>query len=366
MISFDRVQELVVVLLSKRWLLGLACLSAALGCESPEGIRSYSVRKEPPPNRMLAAIIPVGGEVWFFKMTGSNNPVNALAEQFESFIKSVRFAEGPSGEPQWKLPPGWTQQSGNEMRFATILIETNVETVECTVSKLGLADQSLKSLDDFLMANINRWRGQLRLVPIDVAELPKESKRIQLDDPKLYALTINYAGELSAGAMGSAPFAKSTPNFTGKSAPPSSSSAAKVTFEAPTGWSQGELEISRGGISVRRDAAFEVKDQDRRIEITVTKLPAGAGATLPNVNRWRGQIGLPDFSAEQLEKEKKQIEFAGKPADYVQFSGEGQAVLGVLAERNGLLWFVKLQGDSELAERERQKFEGFVQSIRLN
>src|SRR5688572_13249326 len=142
MTSSSPIQDLRNNPLPKRWLLGLACLFAILGCETPEGISSYSVRKSPPPSRMLAAIIPHGDEVWFFKMTGTNNLVNALAEQFESFIKSVQFTNGPSNEPQWKLPPGWTQQSGNEMRFATILVETNSETVECTVSKLPLTNQS--------------------------------------------------------------------------------------------------------------------------------------------------------------------------------------------------------------------------------
>ena len=61
----------------------------------------------------------------------------------------------------------------------------------------------------------------------------------------------------------------------------------------------------------------------------------------------------------------KKIDVAGAPGDYIQFSGSQQAILGVIAERNGLAWFIKLQGDQELASREKQNFEDFVRSLRF-
>jgi hypothetical protein len=175
---------------------------------------------------------------------------------------------------------------------------------------------------------------------------------------------VGTSGASPMAGMGSAPFAGG-----GKTRPPrapsASSTPSKLSFKAPPTWTPGELESSRGGFSVRRDAVFEVKDGDRRVEITVTKLPAAAGATLPNVNRWRGQIGLDAISAEQFGQEKKQLDVTGIPADYVQFSGSEQSILGVIAERDGLAWFIKLQGDKELAAREQQNFEDFVRSIRF-
>jgi len=86
---------------------------------------------------------------------------------------------------------------------------------------------------------------------------------------------------------------------------------------------------------------------------------------LSNVNRWRSQIGLNSLSAEQFEEVKKQIEFSGSPADYFQFVGEKDAILGVISVRGNEAWFVKLQGPSDLAGRETQHFEAFVKSIRL-
>ncbi len=353
------------------WLLIASCLFFMAGCGETEGIRSYTVKRSEPAtkpraaSRMLAAIIPRGQEAWFFKLTGPDTATASQAEAFTQLIKSLRFSAGPSGEPQWALPPGWTQQPGNAMRFATLEIDADGESLECSVSKLSRTEQPL---EDYLLANINRWRGQLHLASIAAADLPQQTTTVTLGDDSLQATLINIVGESTTGGMGAAPFAGGGARapFAGTGASPRTSAApVKLSFRTPTGWTPGELEISRGGVVVRRDAVFEVKDGDKRVEITVTKLPAAGGAMLPNINRWRGQIGLEAISAEQFDKEKKQIEVAGTPADYVQFSGSDQAIFGVIAERNGLAWFVKLQGQSDLAGRERQNFEDFVRSIRF-
>jgi hypothetical protein len=257
------------------------------------------------------------------------------------------------------------------MRFATLEIQADGETLECSVSRLPRSDQPL---GEYILANINRWRGQLGLKPAATADLSLPStmvKNVALADGELVATLVNFVGESAVGDMGTGRFAGSgaRPPFAGQDSRPTSpttSSSPKFSYKAPSGWSPGELEVSRGGISIRRDAVFEVKDGDNRVEITVTKLPAAAGATLPNVNRWRGQIGLNPISSEQFEKEKKQLEIAGQPADYVQFSESGQSILGVIAERDGLAWFIKLQGHAGLADRERQNFEDFARSIRFD
>jgi hypothetical protein len=99
------------------------------------------------------------------------------------------------------------------------------------------------------------------------------------------------------------------------------------------------------------------------VEVTVTNLPA-SGA-LENVNRWRGQIGLGPLTAEQYAQSKQSIEFAGVPADYLQIDGAQESILGVIARRGNMTWFAKLQGSTELARRERGRFEDFVRSVRF-
>jgi hypothetical protein len=39
----------------------------------------------------IAAIVPSGGKVWFFKLRGDRDLVVAQQESFKNFLKSVRF-----------------------------------------------------------------------------------------------------------------------------------------------------------------------------------------------------------------------------------------------------------------------------------
>lgn len=341
-------------------LLGAAGLAVFLH-QDEAGIRRYTVQRPEPPDRTLGAIIPRGEQAWFFKLSGPNGAVAQQAEAFRTFVSSVRFGQEADAPPSWKLPAGWKQLPGSQMRFATLEIDNGDQPLECSVSMLPMTSSDLSS---YVMANINRWRDQLRLPKLAMDQLDRATTKISLEDSSLTATLVDFAGTLSSGRTGAAPFAGGP---MGGGAPRTESglpdATEKLTYDIPQGWVPGELEVSRSGVTVRRAAVFEVRDGRQRAEITVTKLPASA--ILTNVNRWRGQIGLEGISAEKYEQDKKQIEFAGGPADYVQFLGTQDAILGVIAHRGAVAWFVKLQGPPELAGRERENFEQFVRSIRL-
>jgi len=135
--------------------------------------------------------------------------------------------------------------------------------------------------------------------------------------------------------------------------------------DVPEGWLPGQLVISRGGVQVRRDAAYEVRDGDKRAEITVTSLPAEGNSNLANVNRWRQQLQLEPMSESQLQQAVTKIQMGDLAADYVQLAGAQESILGVMALRQGTVWFIKLQGHSDLAKREQARFEQFVKSLPL-
>jgi hypothetical protein len=71
----------------------------------------------------------------------------------------------PQTSLHWSLPKGWNNLPGGGMRFATI--KTPYEgKLEATVVVLpGAAGGEL--------ANVNRWRGQIALPPMDEAALAK-------------------------------------------------------------------------------------------------------------------------------------------------------------------------------------------------
>ncbi|MFQ5731465.1 MAG: hypothetical protein ACE5KM_05880 [Planctomycetaceae bacterium] len=162
--------------------LGIICVSLPAGCgDVDDGIREYTVPKEQAPGdaghevkprkqRLLGAIIPEGKKMWFFKLKGPIGDVNAvITKQFLGFIETVRFKDG---KPAWSVPKPWRQLPDNDRRnqpasrfsfprFATLLVDPDNEKLELTITSLenpGNVDET-----EFILLNVNRWRGQVGL-----------------------------------------------------------------------------------------------------------------------------------------------------------------------------------------------------------
>ncbi len=74
-------------------------------------------------------------------------------------------APRPTGEGalQWTLPAGWTEEQGGNMRYATLRPPGGGKVEASVVVLPGPAGGEL--------ANVNRWRNQLGLPPLDEASL---------------------------------------------------------------------------------------------------------------------------------------------------------------------------------------------------
>lgn len=355
------------------WLIGTcAVISAAglIGCRQDEQITQYNIPKaeaiqlpsdkpQTPeggestagrPERMLGAILPGGDRVWFFKLTGPVEPVAEHWDEFKEFVKSVRFQAG--GNPDWTAPAEWTRQPGDDIRFATLRISAD-PPLDITVTALPGGDDPQEQV----LANINRWRGQLSLAPIGADALATETETLPTTAGSV-ATVVNMVGTSKGGGMMGGPFARGGMPTPPPIAPPA---AAPVKYEAPAGWSPGKA-------TGMRKAALEVRDGDQKAEITVIDLSREAGDRLANVNRWRGQVGLPPVSADELKASMKSLPVGSLTGDYVELiSQEGadaaQSILGVIVDQNDKTWFVKLQGSTPLAVSQREKFEQFVKSL---
>lgn len=308
------------------------------------------------PERMLGAIAAQTESLWFFKLTGPIDAVPAAVEPFQAFLKSLKFVDG---KPEWTLPAGWERQAGSGMRFATIRVPAE-PPLELTVISLPNVGGDLPPQ---ILANVNRWRGQLSLPPLELAQLEAETTTVTAADGTLVTV-IDASGTSSGGSMMNAPFAQGLNRPAGGLTPdavPEREAPARLTYDTPAGWKPGRV----GGM---RKAAFEIVDGDQRAEVTVIDLAADARDRLANVNRWRGQIGLAELTADQLAAELTPIDVGPLKGDYVKLIGDPQAtkpqtILGVIVDHDDMVWFLKLQGDSALAAREQANFETFVKSI---
>ncbi len=91
------------------------------------------------------------------------------------------------GALKWTLPKGWTEAQGGGMRYAT-LTPPGAGKVEMSVVVLpGAAGGEL--------ANVNRWRGQIGLQPLDDAALGQARKAVKSKAGPVSVYDFTSAGE---------------------------------------------------------------------------------------------------------------------------------------------------------------------------
>ncbi|MEK7382342.1 MAG: hypothetical protein AAB262_03550 [Elusimicrobiota bacterium] len=93
-------------------------------------------------------------------------PKEAAPEAMAASAMASGMVENPPAAQGlgWAVPAGWTEEPGNGMRVATFIPPQDWGKSEATVVALpGDAGGEL--------ANVNRWRGQIGLAPIDEGRL---------------------------------------------------------------------------------------------------------------------------------------------------------------------------------------------------
>ncbi len=310
----------------------------------------------------------------------------------------------------WKLPAGWQEQPASAMRVGSFAV-TGADGQKADVSIIPLVGMGGSDLD-----NVNRWRGQVGLPPISQEEMAKASEAVSIAGDK--ALLFDIAGtppgetkttRLLAAVLhreGTAWFFKMTgddklvarqkPAFVGflkdvtfeataaaasdlppghppltdngnevapgvpaPAAAPAAEAAGKPVWDVPAGWqaeAPGPMQLAR----------FTTGAEGAQAEITVVSLPGSAGGTLANVNRWRGQIGLPPVTDAELPKLTSPVAGADAGAILVDLANPDQKrrLIAAAVPHGGSTWFYKLSGDDAAAGRAKEAFVQFVQSVK--
>ena len=157
--------------------------------------------------RTLAAILPAGEMTVFFKITGENALVAEQKPQFLAWLKSVDTGGGSAGSaepapeapsaasvsgtapaasagssgsvagggadglPNWQVPSSWKAAGPKPMRLASFDIPDAAGNGDISISKLAGDGGGL-------LANVNRWRGQVGLAPLEASALSANSKAV--------------------------------------------------------------------------------------------------------------------------------------------------------------------------------------------
>ncbi len=313
---------------------------------------------------------------------------------------------GPS--LQWKLPPGWEEAPAGQMRLASFRVKGKDDKV-ADVGVFPLGGMAGTELD-----NVNRWRGLVNLQPISEAELPKLAEPVQIagEQAKIFDLS----GETPASGektrilvammrrngtswffkmtgddalvaeekpafmdfLKSLSFSTATQPALPPSHPPidsaamtlpgvsSASSEAKPKWQVPVEWH----EIPSGPFLV---AKFQVPgSQAQETDVNVSMSAGDGGGLVPNVNRWRRQLGLEGLAGSEVNKLVSNLDVDGGKAMQVEMTGTnaktGQKarLVAVIVPKSGQTWFYKLMGNEQTVEREKPAFTKFVQTAKYS
>jgi hypothetical protein len=137
----------------------------------------------------------------------------------------------------------------------------------------------------------------------------------------------------------------------------------QLKWTLPEGWQ----EVAPGEMRV---ASFHIPGKDgKQADVSVIPLPGMAGGDLNNVNRWRGQVGLPPVKIEELAKLGEKVEAAGSEAILFDqggtASGAKTRILATVLHREDAAWFFKMTGDDELVAEQKAAFIGFLKSLKF-
>ena len=178
---------------------------------------------------------------------------------------------------------------------------------------------------------------------VSVYRVPKEK------DPEMPAM----AADGGAGA-GQAPGAAMA------DAAVPTASGSDLVWQAPAAWKVGPP-------APMRKATYRVEGSGGAAELSVTAFPSDVGGELANVNRWRGQVGLPPLEAGDLEAAVSRVEANGLKVAVVELlpPGDGaDGILGAIVPFDGATWFFKLKGPVAALRASRADFLAFLHSVR--
>jgi hypothetical protein len=366
----------------------------ALGCESQAQIQTYTVKKEQArapvaapakageaTDRMMGAILPAGDRTWYFKVTGPIAAIENSADEITTFFQSIRMPAG-AAKPEWKLPEGWKEQAGTGMRAATLMVPADDKSMELSVIALPTTGAAGE-----LLSNVNRWRGQMKLPPVDERGLAEGVKETKAGDSKMYLVDLRgqqAPSNMTAPFAGGGPFSGGEPRGPvtaedrgGAQLPaghppvnPHGGGDSPLSFKAPKSWPASTPD----GL---RKAMFAFKDGAREGRVTAIDFPSNAGPKigdpLENINRWRREVGLNEIKKDDLGKTAQPIEIDGKDGHYAEMIPDAapggapqNATIAAMVSAGDVIWFFKLTGDRDIVSRERDNFKAFLDSVRFS
>ncbi len=309
----------------------------------------------------------------------------------------------PQVTVHWTTPPGWEAQPATGFRKGSFLVPGPAGQ-QADVSIISFPESA-----GGLLANINRWRDQLKLAPVtdlasaatpmSVGGRPMSFVNIVSDQPMLpgglksrvlggiletkgetWFFKMSGADQLVSSQLDTfrgflngleigdppPPAAAMSTNVPTPSplAPPEK---AALHYDVPAGWQEQPL-------TAMRAASFKVPGPDgKEADVSVVFLSGQAGGDLANVNRWREQLKLGPIDEQALAQSAGHVKGGGHDflvVDLVSAAPIGQPplqtrILAAISNENDRCWFVKMTGEDALVAAQKEAFANFLRGLTI-
>ncbi len=312
----------------------------------------------------------------------------------------------------WNAVAGWEEQPANGVRKGSYLVRgADGKTADVSIISFPEAAGGV-------LANVNRWRDQLKLAPVAdeaqagtalavdghdtlfvdlVSEQPitpdgaksrilggilplngetwffkmmgpdalVESQREAFKE-FLQGVHVDHATEsahpsmtTNAGGSGSTN-APTPPMLESTTAPP-------LQFTLPPGWTEKPL-------TPMRVASFNATAPNgKKVDISVVSLMGEAGGDLANANRWRDQVKLPPIDEAGLQQSAEHVEANGHnflvvdlaSAEPMGEPAEKQRIIAAILDDNGRSWFIKMTGEDAAVASQKSAFADFLHTLKF-
>jgi hypothetical protein len=329
-------------------------------------IKTYVVPKEAP----AAAAAPAQSSA----MPASDIPVNAAPVH-------------------WTTPSTWKELSPTSIRIGNFAI-AGEDGQKAEAAIFSFPGQVGTEVD-----NVNRWRGEVKLPPIDANKITSEKVAVDSSDGKLYEIigpsdgivvaTIprdgamwfikmqgnndvvkdaepvfrDFLQSIRFGSAATTPAPATDMTAATTAAPPDTGSSDEPKWTVPSNW----REKVSGPMIFKSFAATD--DKGRVAGVNISYFPGSVGGIFANVNRWRGQMSLPPVDQDKLGDVTQTIDVAGGQGTQVDFTGKdartGQPgrLVAVIVPHGDNTWFYKLTGNADVVEGQKAAFLKFVQTV---
>jgi hypothetical protein len=320
---------------------------------------------------------------------------------------AVATPQAAPGALKWSTPSGWKEQPPGGMRVGSFTVSKDEKQADVSIIPLG-------GISGGTLDNVNRWRGQVGLPPVDGAKLGEIGEKTSIGstpatlydmagkDPKTgqptrilatslsvdgttwffkmlgpddlvesekphfkeFLQSVRFEGGSTAAQPPQPPPLLSGGKDMANLVAPAGSAAEKPVWDVPTGWKE------QAPTSMRLATYAVNGEQGGKADVSVIKLAGGAGGLLANVNRWRSQVGLDPVDETGLPKLISSEDVNGAKITFVDMagrnveSGESARLLAAVVPREGVTWFYKMLGTDALVAQQKPAFIKFVQSAR--